>query len=416
MPTLKLTKSKVERIDAPDPSGKQMLHWDSELPGLGVLASGKTKAKTYVVQKRLPNGVVRRLTIGSTKTFTLDQARDDAREKLVEMSRGKDPKLERRKEQARAKTLRSVLDDYLSNTKLRDKSRRDYRASVERYLGSWLSLPILEITPAMVRERHRAIAREVAGEGRYSGEAAANMAMRTLRLLWNAAAEDADDDETLPANPVRLKKRWFDVERRERMVRSDQLPAFYKAVNKLPSRTARDYLLLLLFTGLRRREASTLRWDDVDSPTAIIRLPASTTKAGRKLDLPMSSFVRELLDVRCANATEAANKFVFPADSRSRHIEEPKFPLGLVAKATGIAVSVHDLRRTYITVAESADISPIALKGLVNHSLGNDVTSGYIQMPIERLREAAEKVCERMKQLCEVEKLEGAIPMSLVSG
>jgi integrase len=240
--------------------------------------------------------------------------------------------------------------------------------------------------------------------------------MRTLRLLWNAAAEDADDDETLPANPVRLKKRWFDVERRERMVRSDQLPAFYKAVNKLPSRTARDYLLLLLFTGLRRREASTLRWDDVDSPTAIIRLPASTTKAGRKLDLPMSSFVRELLDVRCANATEAANKFVFPADSRSRHIEEPKFPLGLVAKATGIAVSVHDLRRTYITVAESADISPIALKGLVNHSLGNDVTSGYIQMPIERLREAAEKVCERMKQLCEVEKLEGAIPMSLVSG
>ena len=35
---------------------------------------------------------------------------------------------------------------------------------------------------------------------------------------------------------------------------------------------------------------------------------------------------------------------------------------------------------------------------------------------IERLREAAEKVCERMKQLCEIEKLEGAVPISVASG
>ena len=68
-------------------------------------------------------------------------------------------------------------------------------------------------------------------------------------------------------------------------------------------------------------------------------------------------------------------EFVFHADSKSGHIEEPKFHLALVAKATGIRVSTHDLRRTFITVAESCDISPIALKALVNHGLGNDVTS-----------------------------------------
>jgi len=42
------------------------------------------------------------------------------------------------------------------------------------------------------------------------------------------------------------------------------------------------------------------------------------------------------------------------------------------AKGTGITVSVHDLRRTFIMLAESTDISPLALKALVNHALGND--------------------------------------------
>jgi hypothetical protein len=37
---------------------------------------------------------------------------------------------------------------------------------------------------------------------------------------------------------------------------------------------------------------------------------------------------------------------------------------------------------------------------MVNHSLGNDVTAGYIQMTSERLREPVERVCTRIKELC----------------
>ena len=140
----------------------------------------------------------------------------------------------------------------------------------------------------MVEERHRAIQREVerrqkpgdaiAGTIRVTGEATANGAFRAFRALWNFAAER---DPELPANPVRrLKRQWFAVERRERMVRSDELPAFYRAVDGLPSRTHRDYLLLLLFTGLRRNEAAALRWDEVDLSERVIRLPARRTKAG----------------------------------------------------------------------------------------------------------------------------------------
>jgi integrase len=195
-----------------------------------------------------------------------------------------------------------------------------------------------------------------------------------------------------------LKKAWYRLPPRERMVKTDNLPAFYQAVDELPSRTQRDYLLLLLFTGLRRREGASLLWDDVDFAARVIRLPARRTKTGRPLDLPMTDFVRDLLIARRAIGNDGP--FVFGADSKSGHLEEPKFPLQQVAETSGIKVSAHDLRRTFVTVAEETDISVLALKALVNHSLGNDVTSGYVQMSRERLREPAQRVCDRLKGLC----------------
>ena len=56
----------------------------------------------------------------------------------------------------------------------------------------------------------------------------------------------------------------------------------------------------------------------------------------------------------------------------------------------------HDLRRTYVTVAENTDISALALKALVNHSLGDDVTAGYVQMTVDRLRDPAQRVADRL--------------------
>lgn len=48
---------------------------------------------------------------------------------------------------------------------------------------------------------------------------------------------------------------------------------------------------------------------------------------------------------------------------------------------------IHDLRRTFITIAESLDISAYALKRLLNHKMNNDVTAGHIIIDAERLRD-----------------------------
>src|SRR3954465_11309750 len=186
--------------------------------------------------------------------------------------------------------------------------------------------------------------------------------------------------------------------KRERLVRADEMPRFYQGLLGLPNPIARDYLILLLFTGLRRQEAASLRWEHIDFAHRVIRLPAANTKAGRKLDLPMTDVVHDLLVARRAVGNDGP--FVFSAESKSGHIEEPAFPLKQIAAATGIRVSAHDLRRTFVTTAESTDISPLALSALVNPSLGRDVTSGYVVMTAERLRAPAQRVCDRIKTLC----------------
>ena len=241
----------------------------------------------------------------------------------------------------------------------------------------------------MVEDKHAVI-------GEAAGPAAANGAMRAFRAIWNFAL---DRDSTLPANPVRrLKRAWFALPPRDRHVRSDELPVFYGAAAALPSRTHRDYVLLLLFTGLRRREAAALQWSEIDFAERVIRLAARRTKADRRLDLPMSNFVRDLLIARRALGDDGA--FVFGSDSASGHLEEPKFAFHQIRKATGIRVSAHDMRRTFETVAEATDISPMALKALINHGLGNDVTSNYVVITIDRLREPVQRVCDRLRELC----------------
>jgi integrase len=394
MPQIRLTEKSIAKMKAPDPSGRQVLHWDDTLRGFAVLCSGVSNSKTYIAQRDLPNGRARRVTVGAVNELALDKARDRAADILDDLRRGNDPK----KKKTVNATLRATLDAYLAARKdLRPASIKAYRVGVERYLAAWLDWPLHSITSEMVEDRHRAIAAEIGKGERYQGTTSANCAMRALRVVWNFAADRTPD---LPPNPVRrLRRQWYAEPRRERMVRAEDMPKFYKAVCALPNHVARDHILLMLFTGLRLSESASLRWDDIDLTQRIIRLPATSTKAKRKLDLPMSDFARDLLVARRAIGNAG---FVFPGPGKAGHITDASHPLKAVAETTGIKVSAHDLRRTFITVAESADISPLALKALVNHSMGSDVTAGYVQMSVERLREPVQRVCEKLKELCGV--------------
>lgn len=63
---------------------------------------------------------------------------------------------------------------------------------------------------------------------------------------------------------------------------------------------------------------------------------------------------------------------------------------------------MHELRRTFITIAESLDIPAYVLKRLMNHKMSNDVTAGYIIVDVERLRKPMQLITDYILKCMEV--------------
>ena len=286
------------------------------------------------------------------------------------MDLGKDPKAGRGQT-----SLKEALEAYLEgNASLRPSSVKGYRGSCMQYLGDSLEKPLGEITGEMVEKKHGEI-------GKGSGQKQLRMrpsghSGRSTTSWRNGMGRCRQTQLQL------LKRRWFKIERRTRMVKFDQLKDFYSALGNLESKVAADYVRLLLFTGLRRTEAASIKWGDVDFAARTFTIPGERTKNGNALTLPMSDLVSDLLVARRA---VGKMEHVFPANSKTGHIEEPKDAFDEIAEASGIRVSAHDLRRTFMTIAESLDISPLAIKALANHAPPRDVTSGYVVVKTERL-------------------------------
>ena len=378
MPRIKLTQRSVARLVAPTPSGKQLVYWDNDLRGFGVLVSGRTTVKSFIVQRDLAGGKTRRVTIASVAELSLSDAREKARPLLVAMRGGKDPK-------AKASgTLQETADLYLQSVRLSPRSKETYEGLVRIHLAPLKDRPLGSITPQEIDALHNRIV----------GKAVANAAIRCFRLLYNWASARNDD---LGRNPVRIRgNEWHRTNPKRRPIPAERMTDLYNAVLTLPS-MLRDYVLLLLFTGMRRREAAALRWNEIDFVRQTITLPASRTKNRKPLDIPMSDVVHDLLVAR-RRLGDAI--YVFPSHGASGHMESVATAIKSVRKKIGFEFAPHDLRRTYITTAEALDISPYAIKALVNHSLGSGVTEGYIKMDAERLRGPAQQVADKLKLLC----------------
>lgn len=388
MATLKLTKSVVESL--PFMSSGQAFYRDSELKGFGLRVG--SSLKVYIVESKL-NGKTVRATIGRHGVFTSEQARNEARQKLGMIAKGINPLDDAKTKRAQSVTLKEVLDEFLKARKsLKPITVADYQRTVNVYLQDWSNKPVTSITKDMVESRHRLM-----GE---RSQAQANLRMRYLRALLNFAIaryEDSEGNPTIAHNPVKRlsnARAWYRVDRRQTLIRLNDLPVWYSTVMNLSNEkagqireTIRDYLLFLLFTGLRRNEGIQLTWDNIDFGARCLTI--ADTKNHLPHTLPLTDHLLEILQRRRAVAT---GKYVFTGSSTENRIVEPRKVLLHVIAESGIAFTLHDLRRTFITIAESLDIPAYALKRLLNHKMSNDVTAGYIINDVERLRAPMQKI------------------------
>ena len=398
MPQIRISNSRVGKIDPPTPkpdgSPCHEFYRDDLLQGFGLRVTSNG-AMSYFVEKRV-NGKNKRVTIGKHGPLTPELARKEAQKLLGEMTTGKDPVAEKRELKIQAVTLRDTFKAYLLARKdLKPNTLTDYKRCIEGALADWLDKPVTSISKDMVEQRHRKLGAK--------SQARANNTMRVLRALFNFASEKYESQDGKPiisTNPVdRLSKSraWYNVKRRQTLLTPTQLKPWYEATLLLNQETTRDFLHFILFTGLRRSEATQLTWDNVDFDERTFLIPDTKNKEPHRL--PMSDFLEELLKRRYKLAEKV---WVFPSPVTNGPLKEPRTALDRIAEQSGIEFQLHDLRRTFITIAESLDIPAFALKRLLNHKFSNDVTAGYIVPNTERLREPMQRITNFIKEKMEI--------------
>lgn len=312
------------------------------------------------------------------------------------MEQGNDPKAVSAKRKIQAVTLFEVFESYKAKRELRPRTLQEYTNNLHRCVPDWLNLPISGLTRSIVEER--LIKLSSANGPRGEGKAQAGQCYRPLRSLMRFAQEEyeVESKPILEADPTRNLSRgrpWTEKIRRQGVVQKHQLASWFKAVLALSDETVREYLIVVMLTGLRRSEALSLKWADIDLQGAYLRIDASTSKNHLEHRLPLSDNLHDLLKERLQR-NQLKSPYVFPGKVPGSHLQEPKRMLKRVAKSSGIQFMLHDLRRTFLTVAESLDISGHTLKKLANHSTRGDVTSGYIVSDMERLREPMQRITD----------------------
>lgn len=379
----KLTKSFIDSLQPPNhkPDGTpaQVIYRDSTLSGFGLLI-GSGGTKSFFVERRI-NGRVKRVSIGRYGHLTPVQARNKAQELLGQIALGKDPRTEKKALNAKNITLEAAFEDYLSTRKgMKAGTIKNYRKCMNGCLFDWLPKRLIDISKDMVEAKHLALGQKA--------PARANNTMRVLRAVYNHALakyEDSDGKALFSINPVdRLNnnRAWYPTVRRQSLLKPHELSTFFTATGELSNDVSRDFLRFLLFTGLRKMEAATLTWGNVSFEAKSFTI--KDTKNGKAHTLPLTIYLTDLLHKR---RQQSESIWVFPSPVDSGHIKEPRGAVKHVANALGRPLMIHDLRRTFITIAESLDISGYALKQLLNHRDSNDVTAGYIITSIDRLRE-----------------------------
>ncbi|HSW69775.1 MAG TPA: integrase family protein [Gammaproteobacteria bacterium] len=383
---MKLTKGFIDKKAIAPTNKDQAFYRDDELKGfaLRVTSSG---VKSFVVETVIGNKV-RRMTIGRYGKLTAEEARIEAKKILGKIAAGGDPVADKKQARAKSVTLKEVFEEYLKTRKaLKLTTVFDYQRVMKEAFSTWLYKPLLDINKDMVARRHSKL-----GE---SSHARANLAMRVLRALFNFAMtqyEDSQGRSLITDNPVKRlsqTRAWYRVERRQSFIKAHELVLWHEGVQKLENKTLRDYLLLLVFTGLRRQEAATLKWNQVDFKQKTLTI--IDTKNHEPHTLPISDYLYDLLMQRKNIAT---TEYVFPSSGVGGYIVEPRKQMEKVIQHSGISFIIHDLRRTFLTIAEGLDISAYAVKRLANHKMKQDITSGYIITDVERLRKPMQQITD----------------------
>ena len=202
--------------------------------------------------------------------------------------------------------------------------------------------------------------------------------MRFARAVWNYAKNELETPGLPDRNPFRSGKLFHKERARETGMGAQDLPAWWKELQRLENPIRREMHLFMLLSGLRRNDVLTARWGNLDEERRALRVPSPKGGDERAFDLPLSEAMWNCLQ----RAKEAGQTFfpqqsktwIFPAENG--HIAEVKEDGRQKLSHTG-----HALRHSFRTLAAAAGIDRLRVKILMNHAIDGDVTDSYAHVP-----------------------------------
>lgn len=396
-------------VDASAPAEKEYFVWCTGTPGFGlrVHPSGK---RVFIVQVRVGRQT-RRLSIGHYGPFTVDQARTEALEVIRTARRGTDPQRQRR-EARQAITVKELCEVYMEAaraglvlTRFRIPKRQSTvlidEGRVSRHIvpliGSILAKDLNradvqrmvdQITQGRTKGTHKT---RKFGKAVVTG--GGGTAARVASLLGGIYSWAEKRGLVASPNPVRGVEtaRYLP---RDRVCSTSELRSLGEVLSAqeavLPMATAAIRLIAL--TGLRREEACSLKWTEIDEKGQCLRLSASKTgKSVRPVGQPALALIRAL--------PRKSDTWVFPNELDTDSAELKK-PIAALFNLAGLEdARSHDLRRTFASAAADEGYSDATIGALLGHSQRSVTARHYIRRPDDALVAAADRTSSHVSAI-----------------
>jgi len=365
---IKFTVEAIHRLKCPADKSQAWIY-DTHAPALA-LFMGQGGSKTFYVYRKV-KGRPQRIKLGRFGDISVEQARKLAQKTTARIADGVDPMAEKRRQRA-GETLGTLFAFYMmSHAKVHKKSWREDEWRFNRYLRHWTNRKLADIERRDVQALHAKVGRE-------QGPYAANRLLSMLRKMFNVARNVGHE-----SNPA-IGVQRFREQSRDRFMGADELPRFFQSLDQEQSPTIRDYIMVALLTGARRRNAMSMRWQDVNLEGAVWTVPAGQSKNGSAMSIPLSPPALDILRRRHTGDSP----YVFPSYGKSGHLEDIKAAWKKILQRAGIAdLRLHDLRRTFGSWQAATGASlPVIGKSLGHRNAAS--TAIYARLNLDPVRQS----------------------------
>ena len=140
-----------------------------------------------------------------------------------------------------------------------------------------------------------------------------------------------------------------------------------------------------------------MRWEDADRESGWWTIPAEVTKNKLSHHVPLPASALAILEALGPGPDPKG--WVFPSPSADGPVRSNTKPAADVCKASKVAFTPHDLRRTAASYMASMGVSRFTVSKILNH-VDNGVTAVYDRYAYDReKREAVEAWARRLETI-----------------